>query len=130
SVRGRSMWCFGSVRMFLEHRSDFEAWRFAQDVVWEKQNGSGFAADRFKRVHECALQFYRGDWLEVYKQPQRVEWSGPRKTVRKRGQTPHTGDIGEGSYADDGTRMMTSVIYARNCQGYAEHPTQKPTALL
>lgn len=51
-----SLWCFGSLRMFLAHHGEFTAagWRLSQDVVWRKQNGSGFAADRFKRVHEHA----------------------------------------------------------------------------
>ena len=26
--------------------------------------------------------------------------------------------------------MMRSVLYARNCHGYAEHPTQKPFEIL
>src|SRR4051812_46740983 len=54
---GRSMWCFGSMRMFLDRRDEFRdaGWKLSQDVigqnvVWEKHNGSGFATDRFKRV--------------------------------------------------------------------------------
>jgi site-specific DNA-methyltransferase (adenine-specific) len=37
-----SMWCFGSLRMFIERARDFEAWSMSQDIVWEKHNGSGF----------------------------------------------------------------------------------------
>src|SRR6266576_3215963 len=49
----RQLWCFGSMRFFLEmSRFNFNGWRFAQDLVWEKQNGSGFAVDRFNRTHE------------------------------------------------------------------------------
>ncbi len=45
---GRSLWCFGSLRMFMQHGSEFAAsgWRLSQDVIWEKQNGSSSAADR------------------------------------------------------------------------------------
>ena len=28
------MWCFGSMRMFLEKRGDLADWKLAQDVVW------------------------------------------------------------------------------------------------
>lgn len=67
-----SMWVFGSQRMFWDNKSDFDGWQLAQDIVWEKQNGSGFQADRFKRVHELAFQFYRDDaqWSGIYKAPQ------------------------------------------------------------
>ncbi|PZR60260.1 MAG: site-specific DNA-methyltransferase, partial [Stutzerimonas stutzeri] len=69
-----SMWVFGSMRMFWNHRSDFDGWRLAQDVIWEKHNGTGFLNDRFRRVHEYALHFYRDDaeWGGVYKCPQYV----------------------------------------------------------
>jgi site-specific DNA-methyltransferase (adenine-specific) len=52
------LWCFGSLRMFLERAADFAGWRLAQDVVWEKHNGSNSAADRFRRVHELAASHY------------------------------------------------------------------------
>src|SRR4051794_29843617 len=58
-VRGDSMWCFGSMRMFLERGAEFAGWKLSQDLVWEKHNGSGFHADRFKRVHENVLHWYR-----------------------------------------------------------------------
>jgi hypothetical protein len=48
------MWCFGSMRMFLDKRGDLADWKLAQDVVWEKHNGSSFHDDRFRRVHEFA----------------------------------------------------------------------------
>ncbi|WP_313103404.1 DNA methyltransferase, partial [Brevundimonas sp.] len=55
-----SMWVFGSLRYFLKTGVP-KGWRLAQDIVWEKHNGSGFHADRFKRVHEHAVQLYRAD---------------------------------------------------------------------
>lgn len=53
-----SMWLFGSLRAFMAITAElYEAgFRYAQEVVWEKQNGSGFHADRIKRVHELAAQ--------------------------------------------------------------------------
>ena len=51
------------MRFFMASVEQFRVakWRYAQDIVWEKHNGSGFHADRFKRVHEHAVQFYRAD---------------------------------------------------------------------
>lgn len=122
----KSMWCFGSMRMFLDRRDDFSDWAMSQDLVWEKHNGSGFAADRFKRVHEHALHFYRGAWSEVHHETPRIAGGDGTKSVRKRGLTPHTGSIGDTGYVDDGLRLTRSVIYARSMQGRAINETEKP----
>ncbi|GAN88305.1 site-specific DNA-methyltransferase [Komagataeibacter intermedius] len=55
-----SLWVFGSLRSFMATAPDFRAagLRHAQEIVWEKQNGSIFHADRFRRVHELLVQFY------------------------------------------------------------------------
>ena len=128
-----SMWCFGSARMFHEHGAEFDGWKFAQDVVWEKHNGSGFHADRFKRVHEHAWQFYRDDapWEGVHKAPQYTN-DATARTVRRKRRPTHMGNIDAGSYAseDGGPRLMRSVIYARSEHGRAVHPTQKPIAIV
>ena len=29
-----SMWCFGSMRMFLDRCHEFAGWRLSQDVIW------------------------------------------------------------------------------------------------
>lgn len=127
----RSMWCFGSLRYFLSAGSGFEGWKLAQEVIWEKHNGSSFHADRFKRVHELAVQWYRGDWASIYKDPQYTN-DATKRTVRRKKRPPHTGHIEEGHYVseDGGPRMMRSVIYQRSCHGYAIHPTEKPVELL
>lgn len=131
--RSGSMWVFGSQRMFLTRAVEFSGWKMAQDIVWQKHNGSGFHADRFKRVHECAVQFYRDDapWAEVYKQPQYTS-DATARTVRRKRRPPHMGHIEAGSYAsvDGGPRLMRSVIYARSEHGHARHPTQKPVAIV
>jgi len=125
-----SMWCFGSTRMFLEHADDFQGWSQSQDVVWEKHNGSGFLNDRFRRVHELALHFYRADakWSDVYKAPQFTN-DATARTVRKKAKPAHWhGSTGDTVYQseDGGPRLMRSVIFARSEHGRAEHPTQKP----
>ena len=74
------MWCFGSLRMFLNHRNDFQAWRFAQEIVWEKTtHPSGFHADRFRRVHEFATHWYQGEWAQLIKNVQTTAHAAPRE---------------------------------------------------
>jgi site-specific DNA-methyltransferase (adenine-specific) len=128
-----SIWCFGSFRMFMAmaRTGEWTAWRHAQEIVWEKQNGSGFQNDRFKRVHELAVHFYRGEWGAVFKAPVFTP-DATAKVVRRKKRPTHMGDIGSGAFVshDGGPRLMRSVIYAANCHGYADHPTQKPLAVI
>jgi site-specific DNA-methyltransferase (adenine-specific) len=127
-----SLWCFGSMRMHLSRQHEFvnAEWIYGQEIVWEKHNGSGFAADRFKRVHEIAIHWYRGAWSEVYKDPQREPGGSGNKSIRKRGQTAHTGKIGSAGYVDDGLRLVRSVLRVPSMQGKAIHPTEKPLGIL
>jgi len=124
---GNALWCFGSMRMFLEHAGEFALWRFGQDVVWEKHNGSGFHADRFKRVHENAVHWYRGEWVSQHLQVPTTS-DATKHQVRRKQRPPHMGVIGGSAYASDdgGPRLMRSVIQVPSCHGYAQHPTQKP----
>ncbi len=125
------LWTFGSMRMFLEKVAEFHHWwHLAQDVVWEKHNGSGFDTDRFKRVHEIAVHWYQGKWSGLYRSTPRVKGEPRAKGVRRNGQAEHRGDIKEKGYEYSETRIMRSVIKARSCHGYAVHPTQKPEAVL
>src|SRR3546814_666825 len=105
--------------------------KYAQDIVWEKQNGSGFHADRFRRVHEHAVQFYRGAWGEVPKFPQ-YTLDARKKVVRRKTRPTHTGSINEGHYVseDGGPRLVRSVIKVANEHGKAVHPTQKPLEIV
>lgn len=125
---GGSMWCFGSMRMFLGRVGDFAGWRFAQDVVFEKHNGSSFLADRFRRVHEHATHWYLGSWAEVYKLPQTTLDATAKVVCRKAKPAQWQGVIGEGRYVseDGGPRLMRSVIQVRSMHGRAENETQKP----
>lgn len=130
-----SLWVFGSLRSFMATAERFAdaGFRIAQEIVWEKQNGTGFHADRFKRVHELAVQFYPTEtpWRDIYNDVQTTP-DATARTVRRKQRPPHTGQIDAGLYAshDGGPRLMRSVIYARNCHGRAIHPTEKPSALL
>lgn len=129
-----SMWCFGSMRMFLEHGGEFTAadWRLSQDVVWEKPVGTSMAADRFKRVHEFALHWYRGRWDTIHHDVQRERSYQPDRGVRHGGadRGEHFGKIRARTYADDGTRLTRSVIPVANMINRAIHPTEKPVGIL
>jgi site-specific DNA-methyltransferase (adenine-specific) len=128
-----SMWVFGSLR-YLLHLGAPAGFRYAQDIVWEKHNGSGFAADRFKRVHEHAVQFYRADapWAGVFNEVQTTPDAVARVVKRRKGRPPHTGHIDATPYesVDGGDRIMRSVIPMRSMHGRAIHPTEKPSALI
>lgn len=128
-----NLWCFGSFRMFMEHSADFyRSFKLAQDVVWEKHNGSGFATDRFKRVHEFATQWYRGDWGDLYNVPPVVS-GPPGVTQRRKARPPHMGIIGDGTAylsEDNGDRMMRSVVKLRSMHGKAINETEKPVPLV
>lgn len=129
-----SMWVCGTQRMFLEHNQEFAAWHLAQDVIWEKHNGTGLFNDRFRRVHESILHFYPKDrpWGDIYKEPQFTN-DATARTIRKKAR-PSTwqGKTGPTVYRseDGGPRLMRSVIFARSEHGRALHPTQKPEAII
>ncbi|MCW5706912.1 site-specific DNA-methyltransferase [Shinella sp.] len=130
-----SLWVFGSLRCFMATADRFvdAGLRYAQEIVWEKQNGSSFHADRFKRVHELVVQFYRSEtpWRDIYNEVQTTS-DATARTIRRKQRPPHTGHIDVGHYVshDGGPRLMRSVIYVRNCHGRAIHPTEKPVGLL
>lgn len=126
-----SMWCFGSMRMFLDRRDEFTDWKLSQDVIWEKHNGSGFAADRFKRVHEIATHWYRGEWRTLHHEVTR-ERGNPTKRSGSAVQatTPHTGRHYPHRSEDDGRRIPRSVQRVRSMHGRALHPTEKPLGIL
>jgi site-specific DNA-methyltransferase (adenine-specific) len=134
AMAAQSMWCFGSMRMFLANSGQFTGmagWKLSQDIVWEKHNGSGFHADRFKRVHEHAVHWYRGDWSGIHHQVPTTDDATARKVRRKQRPT-HMGDIERGSYVseDGGPRLMRSVLEVRSMHGRAIHPTEKPVGIL
>lgn len=131
SATAKQMWCFGSFRMFTARWPEFSAWDHAQEVIWQKHNGTSLHNDRFRRVHEMAVHLYWGGWAGIYKRPQYTN-DAVARTVRRKRKPAHWGGISEGHYQseDGGPRLMESVIYARNCHGDAIHPTQKPEAIV
>lgn len=128
-----SMWCFGSLRMFMTKASEFAAadWRMSHDVVWRKHNGSGFQTDRFRCVHELAAHWYRGWWDETRHEVP-VTMDATRNAMRRKARPTHTGDIGAASYLSEegGPRLRTTVIEAASMHGRAIHPTQKPSEVI
>lgn len=126
-----SLWCFGSFRMFMDNRDDFAAWKFSHEIVWEKHNGSGFATDKFRRVHELATLWYQGEWGDSYhKVPTTPD--AVKRTMRRKERPPHMGEIAGTSYLseDGGDRLMRSVLKVRSEHGRAVHPTQKPLGIV
>lgn len=134
NMPGAVMWCFGTLRMFMEHAGDFAAgrWKLSQDLVWEKHNGSGAATDRFRRVHETMALFYRGEWGDVFRDPQFTN-DATAWTVRAKTRVPHWGYIADRppyQSHDGGPRLMRSVLQVRSTHGYAENETQKPLGII
>jgi site-specific DNA-methyltransferase (adenine-specific) len=132
-----SLWCFGSLRMFGQHWQEFMSigWKFSQDIVWEKQNGSGPSADRFKRVHEHATHWYSGAWGDIRHDVPRVaatpEQIARNGTARRSTVGAHFGEYRTlKAWTEDGMRYMRSVIRAKNMRGAAIHPTEKPLDIL
>jgi site-specific DNA-methyltransferase (adenine-specific) len=132
SDAAKSMWCFGSMRMFLERRDEFALWRLSQDVVWEKPAGSSLLDDRFRRVHEVAAHWYRGTWADLHREPPREAFFGVRSGPQANGKAKpgHDGPGTTRGYFDDGTRLSRSVIRVSNLRGRALHPTEKPLGIL
>lgn len=127
----RSMWCFGSMRMFLDRRDEFTDWRLSQDVVWEKHNGSSLARDRFARVHENTLHWYRGPWKDIHHETPTTPEATARTVRRKTKPTHHQGARGPSVYTsiDGGPRLMRSVMFHRSMHGRAINATEKPVPL-
>lgn len=130
--RHGSVWVFGSFRYFFDCTEEFSGWRIAQDIVWEKHNGSNPFKDRFRRVHELAVQFYPEDvpWSEIYKNPLTSN-DATARTVRQKARPQQWGAIGGATYEshDGGPRLLRSILYHPSEHGRAIHPTQKPVAI-
>lgn len=126
-----AMWCFGTLRMFMERRDQFGPWKYSDDIVWEKHNGSGFHADRFKRVHEQATFWYQGPWSAIHHRTP-TTMDATARQVRRKGRPAHLGSIEASAYVseDGGPRLVRSVMFARSMHGRAIHPTEKPVGLL
>lgn len=140
----RSLWCFGTLRMFLDRSSAFSKWRLSQDVVWEKARATTVTPDRFRRRHELVTHWYQGAWRDIRHE----------LPLRSKDPTIHTGTTSGSSrefvagsrvfggygarakrWADDGMRYMTSIIPAAAIPPEmrrlkAINATQKPIELI
>jgi site-specific DNA-methyltransferase (adenine-specific) len=150
AAHSNALWCFGSQRMFFDHLEEFRAdWTLSQDivghdsneqpvtgdvnVVWEKHNGSGFAKDRFRRVHEHALLWYRGPWDQQHRNVPRARVYDPSDKYQRSNVTAtvkHTGKIGPHNRVSDGKRLMRSVIKVRSMHGRSINETEKPLGII
>lgn len=135
-----SLWCFGTMRMLLDHQEEFKGWKFAQDVVWSKAWATSRVTDRFRRQHELITHWYRGAWGEIYHDLPKVP-SNRRKAnapTRNNSYTKGASTFGQfpiGTWKDDGLRYMTSVLEASsvapvNRRRLTINPTQKPLGVL
>lgn len=132
------IWCFGIQSMWLEHAAEFTAagWKYAEEIVWEKHNGSGpqTAPGRFLQVHELVLHWYRPPWSEVYAKAPRLPYDGRFTAAVKQAHfkdAPQRGAYKEQTaWADDGTRLARSVQRFPSEHATGNHETQKPAGLL
>jgi site-specific DNA-methyltransferase (adenine-specific) len=151
AAHAKSLWCFGSMRMFLKHRDQFAGWTLAQDyvggfeidtMVWEKNKGSGpVQGGRFNRVHELATQWYQGLWRDIYHEVPRVPTTADRVNSvglmfnRPKGSSSahRVGGYSDPtSYTCDGLTYVRSVVRAKVVfrRRHATHPTEKPSDIL
>lgn len=136
-----SMFCFGSLRMFLRHRDEFTGqWRVAQERVWEKANGSGPGAlDRFLPVHELHVHFTSrgGLWRDVFRSCAALRVPAPtgslvrnRRRLADQGEHRSGGEYGSRPYIDDGTRLRRSVERHASVRGRGVNETEKPVEFI
>jgi DNA modification methylase len=127
-----SLWCFGSLRMFLDRRDEFAAWKLSQDVIWEKTEGAGAATDRFRRIHEHVVLWYQGTWREIHHETPRTTHLGPDGPYLNRPAAGKgwQGERGAATWAEDGTRITRSVFHVRGMWKRGIHPTEKPVGIL
>jgi site-specific DNA-methyltransferase (adenine-specific) len=141
----KSLWCFGTMRMFFDHREEFARWKFAQDVIWEKTRATSVDTSRFRRRHEILTHWYRGKWADItHDLPKVPRATGPARSSVYAGTGGSAGTAGERVYSygdsptgwvDDGTRYLTSILEAATVPTfvrakYAINATQKPIQLL
>ncbi len=133
-----SLWSFGSARMFLEHAVDFTGWKFAQEALWVKRNGSGPGSrDRLVKIHEWAYHWYRGRWSALHHEWERDRVAGlpsAARSARKPARAAAHQRPGRATrWEDDGTRQPRSVTYlveSPSVRGRGRHQDEKPLAVV
>jgi site-specific DNA-methyltransferase (adenine-specific) len=128
----RSLWCFGSLRMFFDHLGEFRTWHMSHEVIWKKPRGGVAHRDRFARQHEYAVHWYRGEWADVYHHQLRVKRPGPDKGSVHRGETgpAWNGSRRANTWTDDGTRAVSAILECQTMRMRGVHPTEKPVGIL
>lgn len=127
------MWCFGIQSMWLARSAEFAGWRYAEEVVWEKHNGTGPpTGGRFLAVHELVLHWYQPPWSAVYARAPRLPYDGPARAAVSPGvkDAPQRGAYRDRAWTDDGTRLARSVQRFRNGHRQGRHRQGKPPGLL
>lgn len=129
-----SVWCFGSLRFFMERAGELASWPICQEVVWEKHNGSGpVGAGRFNRVHELVVQLRPpgARWAEITKSNP-ITFDATARKVKSRAGPAQRGTYAPVGYetVDGGPRRARSVMPVRSMHHNAMHPTEKPIDLL
>lgn len=135
-----SMWFFGTTRMLLAHAAELTGWKYAQEALWAKRNGSGPGSrDRLNKVHEWAFHWYRGRWSDLHHEWERIPDEDARSrrgghVVRKASRSAaHQRDGRETTWTDDGTRQprsLTYIIEAPSVRNQKRHQDEKPVAVV
>jgi site-specific DNA-methyltransferase (adenine-specific) len=133
-----SFWSFGSARMFLDHVADFAGWKFAQEALWIKRNGSGPGSrDRLVKLHEWAYQWYRGRWTALHHEWERDRVAGlpsATRSARKPARAAAHQRPGRATrWDDDGTRQprsVTFVVEVPSVRGRGRHQDEKPLGVV
>lgn len=129
-----SLWCFGTASTFLRHAGEFAGWKFGQEALWLKRNGSGPGSrDRLLVVHEWAYQWYRGKWGDLHHEWERERSSGIDKSTRRQAHAAaHRRPDRANSYIDDGYRQPRSVrvTEAPSVRYQKRHQDEKPVKVV
>lgn len=133
--RKTSFWCFGSARMFLTHRDEFTNWKFAQELLWVKRNGTGpTPRDRLVKLHEWAYHWYRGPWGALHHEWEREAANDLKGSARRiNGKPAHQGKHSSSEWVDDHTRQPRSVTYvveSPSVRFQRRHQDEKPVAVV
>ena len=133
--RSASLWCFGTARMFLRHHADFNTWKFGQEALWLKHNGTGPGSrDRLTPIHEWAYHWYRGPWSGLHHEWVRERCHGGDKSARRvANAVTHRRADRDTAYVDDGFRQpraVTWVVTTPSIRGRGRHQDEKPVTVV
>ena len=128
------LWMFTSLRHLLASFAylELEGFKLAEEIVWEKHNGTNLRNDRFRRVHELAVHYYRGAWDSLYHSPPPAFQARSRVVRQQSRPSTWLGARGAVTFVQPAgmTKIMRSVIRARSEHRRGHHPTQKPLAVV